>query len=55
MKTKKDCKFYRNENTHDGCFILKKLYCKIENKPCAFYKAREEKRKVDLEKKGGEQ
>ena len=36
-----DCLFYKNNTTKDGCTALNMLYCKLENKECAFYKRKE--------------
>lgn len=35
---KTDCKMYKSTSTERGCNGLNKLYCKIEDKPCNFYK-----------------
>ena len=37
-ESKKDCRFYISESTCNGCHALNRLYCKIDPKPCHFYK-----------------
>ncbi len=39
-----DCKFYRCDDIFRGCIALNALYCRLEEKPCAFYKAKKEKK-----------
>lgn len=39
MAAKEDCIFFKNLRT---CNALNELYCKKEEKPCAFYKSKHE-------------
>ena len=39
-----NCRFYRNDSLTSGCVALKALYCRLEEKPCAFYKPKQEKK-----------
>lgn len=39
-EAKTDCKFYDKFKHH--CKVLKELYCTIDEKPCSFYKPKEE-------------
>lgn len=41
---KKDCRFYQNDATMYGCVALNRLYCRIEEKPCSFYKPKSEQK-----------
>ena len=36
MAVKRDCEHYNKHRCN--CKLLKKLYCKIEEKPCVWYK-----------------
>lgn len=36
----RDCKMYKNDDALNGCVGLNKLYCKLEEKECKFFKPR---------------
>lgn len=35
------CKFYKSPSETSGCTALNRLYCKIEDKPCKFFRHRD--------------
>ena len=48
---RKDCKFHKNDTVDYGCTALKKLYCRLEDKPCSFHKTRTEEDEQEPKKK----